>query len=76
MLISLTDAFVKARYSRHDISPGEASMVKAAWTRIRRALQAKIQNEAFFKQMKSGPLFAWSKSEISPFHFYAALMRP
>ncbi len=42
---SITDAFVKARYSRHDISPEDASMVKGAWGRIRRALLAKSKTK-------------------------------
>ena len=45
-IVSLTDAFVKARYSRNEVSSGDASMVKAAWTRIRRALQGKPRDDA------------------------------
>ncbi len=38
---SMTDAFVEARYSRHEVNSGKADLVKAAWARIRRALQSK-----------------------------------
>jgi hypothetical protein len=42
---SITDAFVKARYSRHEVSSGDAGRVKGAWERIRRALQEKPGNK-------------------------------
>lgn len=35
----LTDAFVEARYSRHDIDPERVSIVRAAWRRVRQALR-------------------------------------
>ena len=35
----LTDAFVEARYSRHEIDRGSARVVRAAWRRIREALR-------------------------------------
>jgi hypothetical protein len=36
---SISNAFVKARYSRQEIKAAEANIVKGAWGRIRRALQ-------------------------------------
>lgn len=36
---SLTDSFVEARYSRHDISPEQAGTVQTLWERIKRALR-------------------------------------
>ena len=36
---SMTEAFMAARYSPREINSGEANLVKAAWNRIRRALQ-------------------------------------
>jgi hypothetical protein len=41
---SITAAFVKARYSRHEVNSGEADVVKATWERIRRALQRKAKD--------------------------------
>lgn len=40
---SITDAFVKARYSRHEVNASEANLVKSVWERIRRALQDKLK---------------------------------
>ena len=42
---SLTQAFVHARYSRREIDSSEANAVKAAWDRIRRALQSKAKKD-------------------------------
>jgi hypothetical protein len=42
---SITRAFAQARYSRHDISTGEASLVKAAWRRIRQAMQSRRKSK-------------------------------
>lgn len=36
---SLTDSFVEARYSRHDISSEQAGTVQTLWERIKRALR-------------------------------------
>ncbi len=36
---SLTDSFVEARYSRHDISPEQAGTVQTLWERIKRAFR-------------------------------------
>ncbi len=36
---SLTDSFVEARYSRHDISTEQAGTVQTLWERIKRALR-------------------------------------
>jgi len=36
---SMTEAFVEARYSPHKINSKEANLVKAAWKRVRRAMQ-------------------------------------
>ena len=36
---SITEAFVEARYSPRKINSEEANLVKAAWKRVRRALQ-------------------------------------
>jgi hypothetical protein len=41
----ITEAFVHARYSRRDVDPGDANLVKATWGRIRRALQMKSKRE-------------------------------
>lgn len=40
---SITDAFVEARYSRQQVDSRQADAVKAAWGRIRRALQRKVK---------------------------------
>ncbi len=42
---SITDAFIQARYSRREIHADDANLAKAAWERIRRALQAKARSE-------------------------------
>jgi hypothetical protein len=42
---SITEAFVEARYSRREVDPGKAALVKATWGRIRRALQSKAKRE-------------------------------
>ena len=36
---ALTDSFVEARYSRHDISPAQAGRVQAIWERVSRAIR-------------------------------------
>ncbi len=38
---SLTDAFIEARYSRHDITPDHASTVQSWWERVKAALRKK-----------------------------------
>ncbi len=38
---AITDSFVEARYSRHEVDSRQADVVKATWGRIRRALQGK-----------------------------------
>lgn len=42
---AITEAFVQARYSRQEVDPGKADLVKATWGRIRRALQNKSKSE-------------------------------
>jgi hypothetical protein len=42
---SITQAFVEARYSRHEVDARQADFVKAIWERIRRALQNKSNSE-------------------------------
>lgn len=42
---SITEAFVRARYSRQEVDPEKANVVKATWGRIRRALQEKLREE-------------------------------
>jgi hypothetical protein len=42
---SITEAFIEARYSRQEVDSGKAELVKAAWGRIRRALQGKSKSE-------------------------------
>jgi hypothetical protein len=42
---SLTDAFVEARYSRHEIGAGKAELVKDLWRRIRHALQSRSKGK-------------------------------
>jgi len=37
----LTDAFIEARYSRREVNPQKAIVIKEIWGRIRRALQSK-----------------------------------
>ena len=49
-IVSLTDTFVKARYSRKEVSSGDAGRVKTAWARVRRALQGKSRDEASSKK--------------------------
>jgi hypothetical protein len=36
---SLTDAFLEARYSRHDVTPEQASLVQRIWDRIKATLR-------------------------------------
>ena len=36
---SLTDAFIEARYSRHDVTPEQASLVQRIWDRIKATLR-------------------------------------
>jgi hypothetical protein len=38
-LTSLTDRFVEARYSKHEITPSHASLARRAWEHIRRYLR-------------------------------------
>jgi len=40
---AVTEAFVEARYSPRKINSEEANLVKAAWQRVRRALQILIK---------------------------------
>jgi hypothetical protein len=40
---SLTDAFVEARYSEHDIRGERVNLVQQIWQRIRKALQRKLK---------------------------------
>jgi len=40
---SITEAFMEARYSPRKINSEEANLVKAAWKRVRRALQIRIR---------------------------------
>lgn len=42
---SITDAFMQARYSRREVHPDDANIVKATWERIRQALQNKRKRE-------------------------------
>jgi hypothetical protein len=42
---SMTAAFVEARYSRQEVDPGKANVVKATWGRIRSAFQTKSKGE-------------------------------
>ena len=42
---SMTQAFVEARYSRQEVDPGKANLVKATWGRIRSAFQTKSKRE-------------------------------
>jgi len=42
---SITAAFVEARYSRQEVDPGKAELVRGAWGRIRRALQNRLKDE-------------------------------
>jgi hypothetical protein len=39
---TITEAFVEARYSRHEVTSGAAKLVKATWNRVRRALRGKF----------------------------------
>lgn len=41
----ITQAFIEARYSRHEVNAETANLVKATWERIRRLLQIKSKNE-------------------------------
>ncbi len=36
---AMTDAFVEARYSRHEITNQQASLVQRYWERVKRALR-------------------------------------
>ena len=42
---SITDAFIAARYSRHDVNSRDARLVKSTWGRIRHAFQRKSKNK-------------------------------
>jgi hypothetical protein len=48
---SITDAFVRARYSRQEVDSSKADAIKATWGRIRRALQEELRDE---KSRKKG----------------------
>jgi hypothetical protein len=41
---SITDAFIEARYSHHEVDSDKVNLVKATWERIRRALRVKSRN--------------------------------
>ena len=38
----LTDSFIEARYSRHDITPARARNVQTTWNRVKAALRARL----------------------------------
>ena len=42
---SITDGFIQARYSRRDMNARDASVVKAAWEHIRRALRERDKKD-------------------------------
>jgi hypothetical protein len=42
---SMTEAFIEARYSHHEVNVVKADLVKATWERIRRAFQVKSKNK-------------------------------
>lgn len=42
---SMTEAFIKARYSRHEVNSRDADAVKDAWERVRRVLQSKSRDK-------------------------------
>ena len=42
---SITEAFVRARYSRQEVDSRQAEFVRTTWNRIRRALQEKLKKE-------------------------------
>jgi hypothetical protein len=42
---SITEAFVRARYSRQEVDSRKADLVKATWARIRHAMQRKSKSE-------------------------------
>jgi hypothetical protein len=42
---SMTEAFIEARYSRHDVPPTAAEAVKEAWGRVRRVLQSQARDK-------------------------------
>jgi hypothetical protein len=44
---SITDAFIRARYSRRGVERGEAESVKAIWGRIRNELKNKLKKGSF-----------------------------
>jgi hypothetical protein len=46
----MTEAFVEARYSRQEVDSNKADLVKAAWGRIRRALQSTSKTESSVKK--------------------------
>jgi len=46
-IVTITEAFVEARYSHHEVTSGAAKLVKATWSRIRRALQSKSNSRQF-----------------------------
>jgi hypothetical protein len=41
---SITDAFIEARYSHHEVDSDKVNLVKATWERVRRALRVKSRN--------------------------------
>lgn len=42
---AITEAFVRARYSRHEVSSHDANIVKITWERIRRELQSRSRGQ-------------------------------
>ena len=39
----LTDAFVEARYSQHDITPQDAKQAQKEWERVKDALEKRLE---------------------------------
>ena len=53
-LAHLTDAFVEARYSQHDITSQEAEQAKKEWQRVKEALEERLKGESGVGSRESG----------------------
>lgn len=53
-LAHLTQAFVEARYSQHDIAPQDAEQARKEWERVKEALEERLKGESGVGSRESG----------------------
>jgi len=53
-LIELTEGFIDARYSLHDVTPEKANKIKQAWARVRDGLRSKSKRSGKKKSNPTG----------------------